>query len=549
MGDSNRQAICRTPWVRAPLFAGLAIVLLVTTSLPLLVGKAAGQEATTEIMVTANSDVSNGDTSSASALEANPGEDGISLREAIEVTNSDPGSYTIGFGTSLQGATIALGSELPLLVGGGVTINGDIDGGGTPDLTIRSAEGIQVQWAFSLSSSANMLHALRLRGFDYGVLIEPPHFPFPSNQTFTANTVDGLVMRGIGSTGVLLDTTGLGNCDAPCASGNTWIDTTVTGNSITAREAGIMFFVASRDERVDGVTITDNAVKVLGRGRGPGINLESQGEGSGAMISNGLIARNTVEGSPDIGIQLGAGGGRTQNGSTEGIRVVDNVIALGGSGSFFCCVGIVVEAASDSPQFAIGPPVQYLDDNVVRDVVLRGNQVRGKLPAGIVVQSGIGGGGRRNRIRDVRILDNRVHSTIPTFAVLIWTGDGTPYRDRYSAYNKITGVVARGNRLRIRRGSDFRLAGGGIGAAGIALIGGHKLGRDNLIRDVRLTRNSIRSPYTGIKVVGGIGETARSNRVVCIALSRNSITDSRKKVLVRSNMRGATGNRARVGSC
>src|SRR5579864_9065598 len=102
---------------------------------------AAGSSAslTSVITVTTTSDAVNGNVSSPAALNADPGPDGVSLREAIEATNNAPGTYTIAFASSLQGATVALNSQLPSLAGGGVTIEGDLNGDGKPDLTISGA--------------------------------------------------------------------------------------------------------------------------------------------------------------------------------------------------------------------------------------------------------------------------------------------------------------------------------------------------------------------------------------------------------------------------
>ena len=134
-------------------------------------------------------------------------------------------------------------------------------------------------------------------------------------------------------------------------------------------------------------------------------------------------------------------------------------------------------------------------------------------------------------------------------ARFVWTGAGDPYQDRYAADNRITGIVLKSNRMKISRGRDFPNAGGGFGAAGIGMMGGHKFGRDNLIRDVRVRGNVIRSPYIGIKVIGGIGETARSNRVICVPRRGNSIIGARKNLFVRDNLDGAAGNRVRLGPC
>ena len=63
------------------------------------------------------------DTSSITALMANDGGDGISLREAIAATNNTSGEDTITFASSLMGETITLGGS-QLIVNDSVTIQG-----------------------------------------------------------------------------------------------------------------------------------------------------------------------------------------------------------------------------------------------------------------------------------------------------------------------------------------------------------------------------------------------------------------------------------------
>src|SRR5258708_21793621 len=112
------------------------LVLVVATS-----AAAPAARSASDIVVTTTSDATNGTPSSVAALLADPGPDGISLREAITATNNDPGTYTIRFASSLKGATITLDSQLPPLLGGGVTIEGDVDGDGKPDLTLAKTAG------------------------------------------------------------------------------------------------------------------------------------------------------------------------------------------------------------------------------------------------------------------------------------------------------------------------------------------------------------------------------------------------------------------------
>src|ERR1039457_6131640 len=133
----------------------------------------------TVITVTNATVAVNGDTSSVAALVANPGPDGISLPEAIMATNNDPGTWVIQFAPSLKGSTIHLDPApsvgflgLPFLTGGNVTINGDVDGDGQPDITLTSLSGTLA--GIYVLSGGNTLYGLALQNFAYGVWIGAP---------------------------------------------------------------------------------------------------------------------------------------------------------------------------------------------------------------------------------------------------------------------------------------------------------------------------------------------------------------------------------------
>ncbi|MFA5805196.1 MAG: T9SS type A sorting domain-containing protein [Melioribacteraceae bacterium] len=89
-----------------------------------------------DITVTTKSDIVNGDTSSPEALFANPGPDGISLREAFLAITNAPGPHTITFSPSLAGQVIELTEQLPRLVQNGITIQGLKDANGQPNITL-----------------------------------------------------------------------------------------------------------------------------------------------------------------------------------------------------------------------------------------------------------------------------------------------------------------------------------------------------------------------------------------------------------------------------
>jgi hypothetical protein len=92
----------------------------------------------TTLVVSNNSDLVNGDTSSPAALIANPGPDGISLREAILAVNNVSGPNTITFAPALAGQTISPGLGM-LITSDGVTIAGLVDNSGQPTVTIDAS--------------------------------------------------------------------------------------------------------------------------------------------------------------------------------------------------------------------------------------------------------------------------------------------------------------------------------------------------------------------------------------------------------------------------
>ena len=69
-----------------------------------------------------------------------------SLREALIYANHTPGPDTITFAPDLSGQTIMISFDgpdegdqadpLPWLCGGDITLNGDVDGDGTSDITL-----------------------------------------------------------------------------------------------------------------------------------------------------------------------------------------------------------------------------------------------------------------------------------------------------------------------------------------------------------------------------------------------------------------------------
>lgn len=94
-----------------------------------------GTQTQTDISVTSTTDVVNGDVSSISALIANPGPDGISLREAVLAVNNAIGPHTITFAATLAGQTINITSPL-FITRDGITLTGLSTPDGQPSITL-----------------------------------------------------------------------------------------------------------------------------------------------------------------------------------------------------------------------------------------------------------------------------------------------------------------------------------------------------------------------------------------------------------------------------
>ncbi len=528
---SSRSTAMRGPVPRVVAIASIVAFLGSVARLELAPSTAASDPA--EILVTSASDIINGDVETVAGLRRRPGRDGISLREAIEATNYDPGVYTIRFDTALAGTVILLQSPLPPFGGGGVDLDGDIDGDNRPDVTVRSDADIGT--GLHVASGGNRIAGLAVVGFEQGAVIGSASKTPVLGETFADNTLSGLVMSDVFD-GI--------DVSAGCPScADVWLNTTISGNSIEAEEHGIMFFIGGDGDRVEGATIADNRIRITGSALGPGINVETAGESTGASISDVLIARNIVDGSPDIGIQVGAGGNRAQEGVLEHVQILDNRLRLAPREDEFCCVGITVEAGSDSAEMAIGPPVRYLDDNTVRDVVIHGNSVEGDLPVAIEVQAGESGGSR-NRIEGLVIEENIVRSTNSGLGsgVSISNGSSYSYLDRFAEDNAITNVSIRANEFTIEGLPDADVCGGATLSSAIALVGGGWSGRGNVIRDVAVDGNVIEIAHLGIAVLGGIQPTAQENVVDDTGIGANSITGAIEAVFVSSNCLGASGN-------
>jgi len=501
-----------------------------------------------EIVVGSPADVVDGDTSTIQALLSDPGPDGISLREAIIATNNEPGVRVVRFGPGLRGRTILLESSLPPLTGGGVTIDGDIDGDGSPDVTLAKAvtfeRGIcrddERGCGVSVASSGNHLQSLVLVGFGTGVSIgdwEPTSgLPTPG-RTFSDISVKGLVMRDIGGLGVQVGQVYNDQCGVyagyaePCQTSYRWADITISGNTLQAY-AGIKVVISGAGDRVEDVTVADNHIEVRGGDAGISLNVANA---DGAIISDSVVAGNVIVGPASIGIDVNTVE-RSRNSRIQRVRVLDNELRLSAAGIDYCCQGINVHSGDETPQ--IHPnvlPWTWPDGNDVGHIEVRGNTVTGPLVWGISVFAGLSGGAR-NVVHDVRIEGNVLSSSTPSAGILIMTaGNSSAFGRTEPETNRVSGIAVVGNR--ISRGE----AGGSTFAdASIAVIGGWNT-RSGSVTDVDIVNNVLGPPGTGVMILGG-DEGTTDSQVADVDLVNNTIlTGGAPSLRIVSNENPDTG--------
>lgn len=499
--------------------AGAALCLTIAAAPA--TGRVRGFQADTEptsLVVTTASDVLDGDVSSVDNLKANPGPDGVSLREAILATNNDPGTYAVTFDPSLAGATVVPEFLMDSLTGGNVSIDGDIDGDGHPDITIRNPGPSKSKYVIEIASGGNRLAYLKLKGAHEGVIISPAPIaespPRPRGQTFSGTVLRGLIIRNVSFAGIALASgESYSGCrKSACESHNTWRDTLIVGNTISARDNGIEISPSMViGDRVAGLEIRGNKVRLASSAceAGVGVNIHVGNGLRGTaenVVTHAVVSGNTILGDAQAGIRLIAGEGAGDRNRVVDARVVGNRIDVTSDRKPRCMgMGVFVasgDGATDIDSRQANP--LYPEGNIVRNVVIKRNELAGWT--GIRLMAGCCGA-RSNEIRNVTLRRN----TIESFGLFGGIGIQANFgggRSRDTADNKIVGVDVDANRIKVSRlpRNPYPHAGGGV-----SITGGYSFAqfdtdtRGGKVKDIRVTDNRIDARIIGINVVGGWG--------------------------------------------
>ena len=468
----------------------------------------------TVITVTNATVAINGDTSSVAALVANPGPDGISLPEAVRATNNDPGTWIIQFAPSLKGSTIHLDPApsmgflgLDGLAGGNVTINGDIDGDGQPDITLTTSQSGNTE-GIAVGSGGNTLYGLALQNFFYGVWISAP--PGATGGTLSNITISNLVLTDIQFIGIAVNPGG-----APNQS--TLDHVLITGNTISGNVAGPRLGIdlelgGTTGVTLQHITIANNNI-VLPRPDGAASGGIAMNIGAGIGSTNNqaldtLIANNAISVAPgSFGVRIAAGVGSGSANLIDGMQVIGNQVALidqtASANELGGGINVAVGDGASDDKYPSLRPIQYSEDNIVRNIAILSNTIGESGNFGINAAAACCGNGN-NTIDNLSIVGNTM-----TGLELIGGSSGG-YYSRPSTGNMLSNVLVQANTIHSSPlppspfpptlEQEISEGGGIFVIAGLAEPG-------NSVNGISIANNDVNTQLIGINIVGGWGVT------------------------------------------
>lgn len=405
------------------------------------------------LTVTTTEALVDGDTSSATALQANKGSDGkISFREAIAaINNAGPGN-TIEFSVP-SGSRVLADPFTTYLKAGDTTIDGDMDGNGDPDVSI---ENDTANAPFVIQSNGNVIRNIAM-----------PKGPV-LNRGATGNTLSGLylgtdvsgrVAKRQNANGVQIDGGGNNIIEDSVIAGlgpgqagvgiliyNGSVGNTIRGNriglnvddQITPNNQGIIIVGGSSGNTIGGTRANqacDGPCNVIAGNLGHGVLIRDAGSTGNRILGNYIGVDGAVAAKPN-GVNgptvfMAPGGCETLAAICVSLRAQGTIIGADRGESQACDGGCNLISGNATSAIEI-----YGGDT--RDTNVRGNFIGGdttsapgftEIPNGdeMTVQIRIGGGASNNVIG-------------------LGVGD-TPYSGCIEVCNRIFGTVRPGVRV------------------------------------------------------------------------------------------------------
>lgn len=497
------------------------------------------------LTVTNSSDIVNGDTSSIIALQNNPGADGISFREALVAANNTLGTKLITFAPSLKGGAIqfAPGGGLLKLSSGDLTINGDVDGDGLPDITLDGSlgqSGSPSAPGLNIVSSNNKITKLILTKF-HGPPIQHPCLPNASgpcgSMCFTNNKIIGNIISSPDGPSIMIYPCSLDLSTSPRMSDIIYRDVVIADNTISTKavsQPSSAIYISpalgggSRNKLIN-LTISGNNITV---------------DGPDAAIDIIVADVNTTYFNIPGPIQY------SNESIIENLTISNNKMSSEGSG-----IGIAVANFGNR-------------NNQIKNLRIDGNTIAAKY-LGIHVSCGDGQGGLSSRATSDNLISNLVirRNTIikAGIGIGVRAGDGTDDSPN-PVHNRIENVVVQGNTIDDFNGVGIELIGGQIATRGVVaqttisenvisqkeyqksgigihIVGGLDSSVQNQLQDVFIRDNQISYTESAIRFVGGSGIEAQSNRVFIREIQRNLLSNNRNSISVVDNAESAKDNR------
>lgn len=401
---------------------------------------------TADLAVTNTTDDVNGDTSSPAALIANPGPDGISLAEALDAANQTGGPHRVLFDPSLAGGTIIVDEGLPTITRDGLTINGDIDGDNTPDVTVYGAN-VDVHNALVVRASHTVISGLEITGF-------PKHTVSISTDAdnevfFTQDVTIKYCSLQSGWSAVSIAMWQQSNCTVE--------NVTIRDSQFTSLGGGGVSISPgdgdSNQNVVRNVRIQGNTMTETGAGFAVAAIASTSSNNSSNLIHFLEIVGNTMTGHQNLAMLLSAG----NDDGCEFNRIEDVLI----EGNEITATPVAIEL--------VGGVGSSSHDNSVSRVEITKNRFIG---GGVQLACAYENSSSNNRIEDVRINRNHITSCAANGVMLTAGSVG-------ASWNSILRTTIANNLV------------DGCVDAGILLHGDTGGSPDNLIDDVKIVANTI----------------------------------------------------------
>jgi hypothetical protein len=481
------------------------------------------------VVVTNTTSVINGDTLDIDSLNAHPGSDGISFAEAFKAANGTTGKKVITFDESLIGKQIDLTSSpddrtLFVFTTPDITILGDLDRNGTPDVTLAAVRGSAM--AFVIRSSRSVIQGVHIiTGFDGApVTFACLDFVCDDHLLRGVRIADNEIINLAGP--AIEVTSGPPRAGMiPYLADLFYDDLQITGNTISSTGTAISMSVAVNGftgERARGVTISKNHITAPAGIRvaaADGISPPDFSDNN--SIENLVIDQNTIE-TAGTAINVFAANFGNSNNRIAGLQITGNQIKAAN--------GIEVAASRD------GKPQRIAAGNILDTVTIAGNQIVATTRAIAVSAADLpapdsdSAGFDSHRIRQLVIRDNTA-SGYSDAGIRLWAGLAN--RGTVTA-NSVEDVSVANNIL----------TGGSAQATAIVIVAGESRGgiaRNNAIRGLSVTGNRAVGGATGIAFIGGNGHQASSNSIEVLHFSGNDFPQASAV----ENQSGASGNAVR----